>query len=489
MRLPPGTVARQPEWERLASFATNDAANATLGVLWGRRRIGKSYLLTSLCEQAGGFYYEALRGSRAEALGDLGRALADHVGAPAPLHLPDWTVAVDALMRLAVDRSVPVVLDEYPYLREHSPELDSVLQRAFGPRSELRTTTRCRLIVCGSAVSIMRGLLAGTAPLHGRAGLDMRLSPFDYREALDLHATSDLRLAVKLYAIIGGVAAYARDMVEDDLPTRLSDLDAWVVRRVLSPAAPLFREVDLLLSEDPATSTARKPNLYHATLAGVALGNHAYSRLTRHVGVSGPSLAPILNGLVDSELITRLDDPIKENRPQYQPADPLVRFHYALVRPHSARLGRSGADTLAIWRSLRDGFASQVVGPAFEAMARTWAQHHAEAATLGGDAAHVGATVVDVDGVPQQLDVVVAADDGDVPSRRTITAIGEAKSGERLTSRHLHRLERCRAALGRRAGDAKLLLFGSELATDVVDAAASRSDVELIDLDRLYGGA
>lgn len=488
MQPPPGTVARRPEWDRLARFVSNDDAPATLGIVWGRRRVGKSYLLSSLCEKAGGFYYEALRGSRAEALEELGRLLADRIAAPAPLDLPDWTVAVDALMRLAGDKTVPVVLDEYPYLREHSPELDSVLQRAFGPRSNLRTTTRCRLIVCGSAVSIMRGLLAGTAPLHGRAGLDMRLSPFDFREARSLHGTSDLRLAVRLYAIIGGVAAYARDMVDSDLPTRLRDLDPWVARRVLSAAAPLFREVDLLLSEDPATSTTRKPNLYHATLAGVALGNHAFSRLTRHVGVAGPSLVPILSGLVDSEFVTRVEDPVRGNRPQYQPADPLIRFHYAIIRPHHARLGRSGVDALAVWRSLSDRFSSQVVGPCFESMARTWAQHHAAPETVGGDAANVGTTTVDVHGVTHEVDLTVAAADSDVPNLRTVTALGEAKAGERITSRHLRRLEECRAALGPRAAGAKLLLVGSEFSPNVTKMAG-RSDVELVDLDRLYQGS
>jgi uncharacterized protein len=485
---PLGTVARTAEWARLAEFATNGAPPATLAIVWGRRRVGKSYLLSSLCEAANGFYYTAIRGSRSEALDELGALLASYSAAPARLDLPDWSTAIEVLMQLAAERAIPVVLDEYPYLREHSPELDSVLQRAFAPRSALRLGTRCRLVVCGSAISVMRGLLSGSAPLHGRAGLDMRLSPFDFRQARALHGVTDLRLAVDLYSIIGGVAAYARDMVEDDLPGRRSELDAWVARRVLSPAAPLFREVDLLLSEDPVTSSARKLNLYHATLAGVARGNHAFSRLTKYVNVSGPSLTPILNGLVDAELVERLDDPVRSNRPMYHPADPLFRFHYAVIRPHHARFTGPAVDARGVWRSVGPTFASQVVGPTFEAMVRCWASHHAAPETLGGEPGHIGTTVIESRSSPRQLDLVVAADDHREPGRRTVIAIGEAKARDRITVHHLQRLEECRAALGARAVDAKLLLAGVDFSRGLVGRVGTRSDVELVDLDRLYEG-
>jgi hypothetical protein len=50
---------------------------------------------------------------------------------------------------------------------------------------------------------------------------------------------------------------------------------------------------ELVLSEGPATSKARKINLYHAALAGTATGHHTHGNLTRHVKIPGASLAPI----------------------------------------------------------------------------------------------------------------------------------------------------------------------------------------------------
>ena len=487
---PRDMVGRKAEWARLGEFATSGAPNATLGIVWGRRRIGKSFLLESLADQTQGLYYEAVRGSSAESLRELGERIGAFQKAAAPLAFDSWNAALNALLALGAERETVVVLDEYPYLLEHTPELDSMIQRAFGPRNASRTSTRTRLILCGSAMTIMSQILSGTAPLRGRAGMDLRVSPFDFRVARDLHGIDDLATAFRTFAVIGGVPAYARDMVEGDLPTRAADFDRWVCQRVLSPSAPLFNEVGLLLSEDPTTSKARKINLYHATLAGIATGNHAHGKLTSYVKIPGPSLAPILEALVSAELVDRILDPIRENRPTYHPADPLIRFHYAIIRRHQGRFARHDADTPRLWNQIRATFQSQVIGPCFESVTRYWTLHFADSRTVGGDPQHVGpSTIVLADGSERQLDVVVAQDDAKVASERTVTAIGEAKAGETIGESHLRRLEEARSALGSRAAGAKLLLFGAAFSSDVLKLSTARSDVELVDLERLYSGS
>ena len=430
-----------------------------------------------------------MRGSSAEALRELGERIGAYQGAAAPLAFSGWDTAVDALLLLGRDQACTVVLDEYPYLLEHTPELDSILQRAFGPRHAGRLGSRTRLVLCGSAISVMTKILSGTAPLRGRAGLDLRISPFDFRVARQLHGIDDLATALRTYAVIGGVAAYAREMSDGDTPRGPHDFDRWICRRVLSPSAPLFNEVELLLSEDPTTAKARKLNLYHATLAGIASGAQTHSRLTRYVKIPGASLAPIVDGLAAAEFIARVQDPMRENRPTYHPADPILRFHYAIIRRHRDRLGRHDADAHRLWQELKATFAAQVLGPCFEDVARFWTRHFANPDSIGGAPDHVGPTTLALpDGREREVDVLVAADDAAAPAERTIRAVGEAKAGERVEARHMSRLEEIRRALGARAREAKLLLFGVQFAPEVQRAAAGRDDLELIDLTRLYQG-
>lgn len=283
-------------------------------------------------------------------------------------------------------------------------------------------------------------------------------------------------------AVIGGVAAYARDMVDNDLPCRRSDFDRWVARRVLAPSARLSREVDVLLSEDPTTAQARKPNLYHAVLAATALGMRNPAKNCGYTKLSSPRLEPILSSLVSAQFIERLVDPTRANRPMSFPGDPFIRFHDAMIRPNQTRL-RTRAAAEAYWPAAQATFRSRVVGPTFESMARHWAAQDATLPALAEPTVHTGSTTVSVDGVDREIDLVAAYDDGNMPSERTITALGEATSGEEIGLGHLDHLDRVRAALGDRAADATLLLFGTRFAKRLLQVAGGRSDVELVDLE------
>jgi hypothetical protein len=59
---------REAEWNGLAAFAGITAPNAMLGLVSGRRRMGKTCLLRSLVEQRGGFYFGATAATEAESL-------------------------------------------------------------------------------------------------------------------------------------------------------------------------------------------------------------------------------------------------------------------------------------------------------------------------------------------------------------------------------------------------------------------------------------
>jgi AAA+ ATPase superfamily predicted ATPase len=71
-----------------------------------------------------------------------------------------------------------MVIDELPYLLPHSPELPGLLQ-LLHDESLQGNAPGGRLILCGSAMSVMTELLSGTKPLRGRANVDLPLAPFD----------------------------------------------------------------------------------------------------------------------------------------------------------------------------------------------------------------------------------------------------------------------------------------------------------------------
>lgn len=475
---------RDAEWDDLARFAVDDRAGATLGVVTGRRRQGKTMLLYELAKATGGFYFGATEATEADSLRRLGQAIGQHTGSVGPIGLADWAGAVDALLALGRQRPVPVVLDEFPFLARTSRELPSVIQHALTPGRPQRVESRARLLLCGSALSFMGGLLAGSAPLRGRAGLELPVTPLDYRTAARFWGITDPRLAVQVYAIVGGTPAYRREYVQDDSPAGPDDYDSWVVRAVLNPGRPLFREARYLLAEDP---DLREPALYHSVLAAVAEGNATRGGIASYIGRKATDLQHPLTVLEDAGLLAREPDLLRTGRSSYRITEPLVTFYQAVMRPAWTALEqRRGAE---VWRRSQQRFASAVLGPRFEELVRHWTVRFADPEAFGGVVAEVGrATVNDpANRTSHELDVLAVGE----PSRdlRPVLAIGEVKWSEQVGVGHIARLERVRELLRARSGldaaGARLLLAsGTGFADDLV--AADRADVILVDLHRLY---
>ncbi|MBO0835921.1 MAG: ATP-binding protein, partial [Actinobacteria bacterium] len=162
--------------------------------------------------------------------------------------------------------------------------LPSLIQRALQPSAQ-RDNTPVRLLLCGSALSFMGRLLAGNAPLRGRAGLELVVPTLDYLLAREFWGITDLRTAVLSNVIVGGTPACRREFVQDDVPDGPDDFDRWVCRTVLNPGRPLFREARYILAEEP---DMRDTALYHAVLAAIAEGNTTRGGIASYLGRNRP---------------------------------------------------------------------------------------------------------------------------------------------------------------------------------------------------------
>lgn len=489
MRKPAEMFDRDDEWSALTRFITDDQPGATLGVVSGRRRQGKTFLLDAACQAAGGFYFGATEAADAESLRRISAALTAHSRPASPYHFANWYEAVDALLALGAERPVPIVIDEFPYLVKSNPELPSIIQEALRPLREQRTASRARLLLCGSALSFMGRLLSGSAPLRGRAGLELTVRTLDHRLAADFWGIADPRLALQVNAIVGGTPAYRREFVRGDTPIGPEDFDDWVVRTVLNPETPLFREARYLLAEEP---DLRDTALYLSVLGAVADGNATRGGMAGYVERKATDIAHPINVLEDAGLLHRDADVFRDNRPTYRIAEPLINFYHAIMRPVWDQLERP-RNTARVWHASRRRFSSNVLGPHFEQVCRDWALHHADPESLGGLPARVGHGVVHdpKTRTGHEVDVaVIGVADG--PAKPPLLAIGEAKWNDTMGAAHIERLRHIRDLITQ-AGrydttQTRLVCFSGAGFNDKAQALAEASpDIGLIDPAMLYG--
>ena len=135
----------------------------------------------------------------------------------------------------------------------------------------------------------MGKLLSGSAPLRGRAGLELIVPTLDFRLAAEFWEIMDPRTALLTNAVVGGTPAYRREFSQGDTPDGPTDFDDWVTRTVLNPARPLFREARYLLAEEPELHDIA---LYHSVLAAIADGNASRGGIADYLGRKSTDLAP-----------------------------------------------------------------------------------------------------------------------------------------------------------------------------------------------------
>jgi len=484
---PDRLFARDAEWRELGEFAGSAMPGASLGLVYGRRRQGKTLMLELLVREAGGFLFAATQQSEAQSLADLGAVYAAYRGLRQPVRFADWRAALDELLRIGEDASVPVVIDEFPYLVGATPALPSYLQQALSPLSFAKERTRTRLILCGSALTTMAHLLGSGAPLRGRASMELVVRPFRFRQAAAFWGMdSDPELAFRLHALVGGTPAY-KEMCGGTGPAGVADFDGWVLRRLLNPASAMFREGNLLLREEPSISD---PTSYAATLTAVSAGHHRRSEIAAALGRPSSALGHLLSGLQDIGLLEQVDDALRDKRSVFQIAEPVVRLHRLLIQRYEPELVVGLADR--VWAENADTVAAKIYGPHFEELARQWCVEHAAPESLGGRASWVRPTEIPCREHRRghELDLVVTESPAFGAER--VTAIGEAKGT--LTPvgvPQMERLEHLRGLLpsARVGALPKLLIFArSGFTGDLQRVADKRGDVELIDLNRMYYG-
>ncbi len=302
----------------------------------GRRRQGKTYLLDALTAEAGGFYFAAKEATAGESLHLLGEALSAHLRLPAPLRLGSWEDTVDALLALGGEGPVPVVIDEFPYLARSSLELPSVIQKCLGPRRRERTTSRTRLILCGSALRFMGSLLSGSAPLRGRASLELVVPTLGFRQAARFWDIDDPRLAALTHAVVGGTPAYRTEFARGDRPRPSTTLTTGSSGRCSTRPAHS--------SERRATcwprSQAYATRLFSTLFSPRSLtGTPPEAGIATYVGRSSSDLAHPLTVLEDACLLERDEDAFRPSRPRYRITEPLLDFYHAVMRPTWSLLG------------------------------------------------------------------------------------------------------------------------------------------------------
>lgn len=301
-------------------------------VVYGRRRIGKTTLVTHVLERLdvpSVYHLCDKRGTAPNA-----RALADRCADA----LDDVTPAVDGFedtftyLDTRVDGPLVVALDEFSYLVESDETITSVFQRIV---DDVLSESDISLVLLGSSISMMEeGVLSYESPLYGRRTGQWRLEPLTVGQSGGFFPTADAEELIQIYSVLGGVPAYLEQFDPE------ASLAANIESNVLSKGAFLYEEPEFLLRQE-----LRDPTTYMAILEAIANGATRVTEIAGVIDRDASSLSRYLQNLDRLALIER-DTPVTdpEGRGVYRLTDQFLRFWFRYVLPNRSTLEQGHSD-------------------------------------------------------------------------------------------------------------------------------------------------
>lgn len=363
---------REVELRRLErTWATARGGTPQLAVVWGRRRVGKTFLVAQFARTKRAIFFGATQQAEAVELARLAEAvrrdLGDRVADLAGGSFTGWESALRYFAALAVEEPLVVVLDEVPYLLESTPGFASIVQAVW---DHFRRGTRLLLILTGSAVGTIERMLGPDGPLRGRPTDSIRLDPLDLWNARLFLPRLDPSSLVEAYAACGGYPLHLATWDPE------SSTEKNLERLAGRAGAVLLEDAPAIMSEELPEAVG-----YPRILAAIGRGRTRYAEIAGEVGQRVEHALDVLARAGFVEKNAPVGAP-KAARPVYAIADVYLAFWFRVLYSDLSLI--EGGQGPAVLRRARPRWQDHL-GHVFEDVARAHARSLVERGELPDD--------------------------------------------------------------------------------------------------------
>lgn len=205
-------IGREKEQKRLLQVVSEE--DSMFVALYGRRRVGKTYLVRETFNNTFTFYHTGLAKSPMKKQLAAWRLSLREYGLKKATLPHTWLDAFEALKEIIRQSDEPkkiIFIDELPWMDTQRSGFIPALEHFWNGWASARKDVV--LIVCGSATSwIIKKILKNKGGLHNRVNTKIHLQPFSLNEC-ECYATHrklgmNRRQLMEAYMIMGGIPFY-----------------------------------------------------------------------------------------------------------------------------------------------------------------------------------------------------------------------------------------------------------------------------------------
>lgn len=356
-------VARKEEQKTLQNLLKEKTAQFL--TVYGRRRVGKTFLIREYFEDSFAFRHTALSPFELKdinpdvlykaQLGEFRKSLVRYgLGKDVSIH--DWFEAFDKLRELIESKNPEqkqvVFIDEMPWLDTPRAGFISAFEHFWNDYGAGKHNLL--LIVCGSATTWMLDkLINNKGGLYGRTTKEMHIHPFTLSECEEYYAKRGIMMdrydILQSYMILGGIAYYMSYIEKG------KSLAQNIDQMLFSQGSKLEDEFDKLF-----TSLFGDNDKYRKIVEILSKNRHGSTReqIAESIGMSsGGTLSVMLKSMVKSDLISAYYNFKCRREAYYKLTDPFCLFYLNFVKKHPTNNTRFWQDNqnspkLNAWRGL-----------------------------------------------------------------------------------------------------------------------------------------
>ena len=347
-------IDRDQELEFLESEYHRDGSS--LVILYGRRRVGKTALVSRFMKNKKALYFLSSEESEIQNRSIFKDLVADFAENELLKNavITKWGLVFKALIDYKMDEKKIVVIDEFQYLGRSNPAFPSVFQRIW---DTMLKDSNIMVILCGSLISMMEAqTLNYDSPLYGRRTGQIKLKQIPFSHYKDFFPQKDKKELIEYYSITGGVPKYIELFYESENIYRA------IEQNVLAKSSFLFDEPNFLLQKEVSEIGS-----YFSVIKTIASGNQKLSKIAAALELKQTGLTRYLKTLINLDILER-EVPITEENPEkskrglYKIKDNFMLFWFKFIYPNLSYI-ESGNSDLAmkkIHQNLIDGHISYV---------------------------------------------------------------------------------------------------------------------------------
>jgi AAA+ ATPase superfamily predicted ATPase len=332
-------VARQYELSGLNRLYTSKKFE--MAVIYGRRRVGKTALITEFIKDKSAIYFQAMETSPENNLLFLSERIeevkfnSEDVKTSGFDKFQTALKEIDNMAKRSKEKLI-FIIDEFPYLAKSESGISSMLQEAID--HIYKNNSNLMLILCGSSMSFMeKQVLGAKSPLYGRRTAQFKLLPFTIFETNELLPNVPKEDLLAYHGITGGIPQYLEYVDE------VMSLEENIQQMFLTMDAPLLAEPSNLLQQE-----LRNPATYNSIISAIANGKSKYSEITSVSGVASGSVMTYLDNLIDLGIIEKKSAIFDKRKGKsiYKIKDGLFRFWFRFIDGKMERIARHRTSSL-----------------------------------------------------------------------------------------------------------------------------------------------